>query len=110
MIVLMTALLVQCYGQVASHENDEVSESSYDHCYYKNPLGQCFKKMVVPDIDESLNELDQEDPKLIDVIRQRYLIPPPTDRPLTLPITGDKLKLGGQFGQVEEVDKNYFPV
>ena len=31
---------------------------------------------VVGDIDESLNELEQDDPKLIEAIKEKYLVPP----------------------------------
>ena len=31
---------------------------------------------VVGEIDESLNELEQDDPKLIEAIKEKYLVPP----------------------------------
>lgn len=59
-------------------------------------------------IDESLNELDQEDPRLINFIQERILITPDPQKKLNL--TRKHLShsvLGGQFGQPYVVDKLY---
>ena len=39
----------------------------------KNCAAEAFS---FPEIDLSLNELEQDDPKLIEVLRERYLVPP----------------------------------
>ncbi len=51
------------------------------------------------EIDWSLNELDQDDPKLIQIIKEKYLIPP-SDKPYNFSQTPDnKLDLSGQHDQ-----------
>lgn len=56
-------------------------------------------------IDYSLNGLDQEDPILIQAIKERFLVPPNPKKKLKLQqkLTADILY--GQYGQPAEVDK-----
>ena len=56
-------------------------------------------------IDESLNQLQQDDSRLISVIREQYLIPPST---LPYNFTNNKLDLKGEFGQANFVYKHFF--
>ncbi len=61
-----------------------------------------------PYMDPSLNGLDQEDPVLIEAIRERFLeFPPKKRRPIKLlrPPSGKLLR--AQFGQPMEVDELY---
>ena len=56
-------------------------------------------------IDESLNQLQQDDSRLISVIREQYLIPPST---LPYNFTNNELDLKGEFGQANFVYKHFF--
>ena len=65
-----------------------------------------FGKLSCLNIDESLNALRQDDPKLIQLIRDHYLIPPST---LSYNFTNPNLpKLQGQFGQAKYVADTFF--
>ena len=69
-------------------------------------------KMGCPELDEevldySLNELDQADPKLIDILQQRYLIKP-TGKPLNLSVPVSNKLLKGQYGQPFFLEDKYF--
>ena len=64
---------------------------------------------VLNDIDWSLNDLEQTDPKLIDIIRTKYLIGP--ENPVkAYNFTDRKSKklLTGQFGQAATIDDEIF--
>ena len=56
-------------------------------------------------INESLNELRQDDPRLINILRDQYLIPPST---LPYNFSNNELDLKGQFGQANFVYKHFF--
>ena len=63
-------------------------------------------KLSSLNIDESLNNLRQDDPKLIQLIRDHYLIPPSN---LPYNFSNPKLpKLQGQFGQAKYVADTFF--
>ena len=58
-------------------------------------------------IDWSLNDLSQDDPLLIKLLQEKYLIEPNKRAfNLTIPMTASLLK--GQFGQPHELDKQFF--
>ena len=57
------------------------------------------------DIDKSLNELRQDDPKLINILKDKYLIPP-SNMPYNFSESNVDLK--GQFGQPEYVVNTFF--
>ena len=58
-------------------------------------------------IDWSLNDLSQDDPRLIKLLQEKYLIEPNKKAlNLTLPMSASLLK--GQFGQPYELDKQFF--
>jgi hypothetical protein len=59
------------------------------------------------DIDWSLNDLNQDDPKLIQILKDKYLIGP-NNKTLNLahPVSSRTLK--GQYGQPMLIDEKYF--
>lgn len=63
---------------------------------------------VADNIDYSLNVMEQDDPRLIEAIRERFLMPPPPDpkkRPRRLAQKATSAKaLQGQHGQPHYVD------
>ena len=59
------------------------------------------------DIDRSLNKLSQDDPKLIQTLKDKYLIGP-NNKPLNLRRPPSNKLLKGQFGQPEYLDENFF--
>ena len=63
-------------------------------------------KLSSLNIDESLNALRQDDPKLIQLIRDHYLIPP-SNLPYNFS-NPDLPKLQGQFGQAKYVADTFF--
>ena len=77
-----------------------------------------IKDISRPDviIDESLNELAQDDSRLIGILKERYLVPP-SKEPYNLPINDDEWDIYkheeekaypltfGQYGQPRAVDK-----
>ena len=78
----------------------------------------CTVKSAIPCIDESINELDQEDPKLIKYIQDKLLSPPPLSRnlPEDLNLTdfhnGNTFYSGlqGQYGQPLFLEKLFKPL
>ena len=64
-------------------------------CFYSVPEKVVFQS--VGDIDEELNYLEQDDPRLVEAVRDSYLLRP-SNKPLNL---GKRIPwLDGQFGQV----------
>ena len=79
------------------------NEDSFEtHEVSINSLG----KLTSLNIDESLNGLRQDDPKLIQLIRDHYLIPP-SNLPYNFS-NPDLPKLQGQFGQAKYVADTFF--
>jgi predicted Fe-S protein YdhL (DUF1289 family) len=58
-------------------------------------------------IDWSLNELNQEDPKLIKILQEKYLIRP-SKKQLNLTRPASNRSLKGQYGQPLLLDEKYF--
>jgi hypothetical protein len=58
-------------------------------------------------LDYSLNDFDQADPKLIEVLQQKYLIKP-SGKPLNLSVPVSNKLLKGQYGQSFFLDDSYF--
>ena len=54
-------------------------------------------------IDPMLNDLDQEDPKLIELIKEKYLIKPPSEKPYNF--NSSNPNLNGQYGQPVLIEK-----
>lgn len=67
-------------------------------------------------IDESLNQLSQDDPQLIKILKEKYLVPP-SEEEYNLPINSDEWDVYmheedkaypvsfGQYGQPRAIDK-----
>ena len=76
------------------------SENSDNVCTIKN-------KISADHIDITLNDLSQDDPFLVKLIRERYLIEPSKKAiNLTKPASTETLK--GQFGQPIFLDEGHF--
>ncbi|XP_040581290.1 protein Star [Lepeophtheirus salmonis] len=60
------------------------------------------------EIDWNLNELDQRDPKLISIIREKYLIPPSESSDYNFTVPLDQLNYKGQCGQPTQIDRFIF--
>lgn len=58
-------------------------------------------------IDESLNEYDQEDERLIEILKNEYLVSPDSKKSIFLSQKPSSKSLGGQFGQPYEIDDMY---
>ena len=69
--------------------------------------GGC-RKLSCLDINPKLNDMQQDDPELIKIIKEKYLIPPADPESLNLP--DETLLLEGQFEQVKMMEDLYFGV
>ena len=67
---------------------------------------QLLGKLSSLSIDKSLNDLRQDDPKLIQILREKYLIPPSS---LPYNFSDPYPNLQGQFGQAKYVAQTFFP-
>ena len=56
-------------------------------------------------IDNSLNELRQDDPKLINILKERYMISPSK---MPYNFSRANVDLGGQYGQAAYIAKTFF--
>ena len=80
------------------------NESENETCDKKSE--KCDDGMEEGFIDWALNDLEQDDPKLIEILKERYLIPPPSkDKKLNLYGNASPSHLRGQFGQPFKVDE-----
>ena len=71
-------------------------------------VGLGFEPEIGPEtIDLSLNNLDQDDPSLIKILRDKYLIKP-SKKELNLNNPMSSKTLNGQFGQPFELDEKHF--
>ena len=71
-------------------------------------VGLGFEPEIGPEtIDLSLNNLDQDDPRLIKILRDKYLIKP-SIKALNLNNPMSSNTLNGQFGQPFELDEKHF--
>ncbi len=66
----------------------------------------CIAHEISDDIDEALNDLDQDDPDLVEAIRQ-YHVSPPSKFPYNLERKLNLQNLAGQFAQAKFVDELY---
>jgi hypothetical protein len=64
-------------------------------------------QIVENDIDWSLNSLEQDDPRLISVLKEKYLSSPPK-KPYNLNQGGSLKSISGQYGQSIFLDEKYF--
>ena len=67
----------------------------------------CPGDIVDPRIDPELNQYEQDDERLIQILRRDYLVPPDPKKKLFLSQPMSSGKLGGQYGQAYEVDEMY---
>ena len=65
------------------------------------------ENIEIEEIDWSLNELSQDDPILIQTLREKYLIQP-NNKPLNLTRMPGKNVLRGQYGQPVVLDEKLF--
>jgi hypothetical protein len=86
-------LFCNCYVRVSSEEIKSENECSV------------IDKTEV--IDWSLNDLRQDDPKLIQILKEKYLIGP-NNKALNLTHPPSNKALEGQFGQPLYLDENIF--
>ena len=73
-----------------------------------DPFGDKVFQNIVENsgfIDSTLNDLEQDDPRLIEAIKTRFLVRPPNRNFSKLHLSGPNPKLDGQFGQPLEIDK-----
>ena len=75
-------------------------ESSEFNSGHLNPA-----KLSSLDIDESLNKLRQDDPKLINILKKHYIIPPSK---IPYNFTRSKTDTDGQFGQAAYIANTFF--
>eukprot|EP00096_Caligus_rogercresseyi_P014241 TRINITY_DN673_c0_g1_i1.p1 TRINITY_DN673_c0_g1~~TRINITY_DN673_c0_g1_i1.p1 ORF type:complete len:306 (-),score=87.01 TRINITY_DN673_c0_g1_i1:282-1199(-) len=85
--------------------------SGADHCLKddcSNDLRKAEGVETPYEIDWSLNELDQRDPKLISIIRERYLVPPSESPNYNFSVPVSELNFQGQCGQPTNIDRFIF--
>ncbi|TRY67264.1 hypothetical protein TCAL_15889, partial [Tigriopus californicus] len=87
LVLVLNVLFVSCNEDTCSKEDSENSDCDSGA------------------IDYSLNGLDQEDPILIQAIKDRFLVPPDPKKKLKLQQKPKGAILYGQYGQPAEVDK-----
>ena len=89
-----------CSYQVEISEN-RAKECRKDELHFKNGK----RSSLV--IDESLNELRQDDPKLINILKEKYLLPPSIS-----PYNFSKphVNIGGQVGQALYIEDIFVQV
>jgi hypothetical protein len=93
--------LILCHQTVQSEKIE-----SYD----LNSRGECpviDETIEIEKIDWSLNKLRQDDPRLIQVLKEKYLIQP-NNKPLNLTRMPSKNVLQGQYGQPLILDETFF--
>ena len=71
-VYLVLLLLFGLTSAVVKDYDDNINRCDKDNCdkYNFDPIF---------DIDESLNDLEQDDPKLIKVLKEKFLSPPSTE-------------------------------
>jgi hypothetical protein len=99
----VTFVFLCFYSTVHSEPQKEKSDilNSDKDCSISND------NIETEEIDWSLNDLSQDDPKLIQILKQKYLVRP-NKKPLNLthPVSSKTLK--GQYGQPMLIDEQYF--
>ena len=94
----------QCTHSGNSHRNEPLRQSNeLDVTCDENKRTSLY-------IDEELQTLRQDDPKLIQIIKEKYLHPP-SSMPYNLSNTRMRLDwMDGQFGQAKIVEDEFFKV
>lgn len=80
-----------------------VTSTSQEHCHREDV--ECIARARFGEIDESLNNLEQDDPKLIEAIKTKYLIPP--SKEMYNFTNKGNMNFGGQYGQPLIIDKMF---
>ncbi|TRY79994.1 hypothetical protein TCAL_12102 [Tigriopus californicus] len=80
-----------------------VTSNSGDHCHREDVA--CIAQARFGNIDESLNSLQQDDPKLIEAIKATYLIPP--SKEMYNFTNKANINFNGQYGQPLIIDKMF---
>jgi hypothetical protein len=94
------SFLFFCFICIESKKANNQKTIKNEECTIKN-------KIAADHIDMSLNDLSQDDPILVNLIRERYLIEPSKKAiNLTKPASTETLK--GQFGQPIFLDESYY--
>ncbi len=100
----VASVLICCYSTVHSEQQKEKCDllNSDKDCSISND-----NNIETEEIDWSLNDLSQDDPKLIQILKEKYLVRP-NNKPLNLthPVSSKTLK--GQYGQPMLIDEQYF--
>ena len=77
-------------------------------CYGIDSASACHdSKRSSMNIDESLNSLHQDDPKLIEIIKKHYLHPPSSEE---YNFSSSNPDVNGQFGQAMYIANTFFGV
>ena len=96
---LRKLLIIYCLANISTSDGVEEDINTNTKDDSKN------RKLSSLDIDYSLNDLRQDDPKLIKILKDRYLIPP-SNMPYNF--SSPSVELDGQFGQPSYVSKTFF--
>ncbi len=93
--------LILCQASIQSKEVQSDDLTSEGECSIID------ENIEIEDIDWSLNQLSQDDPKLIQILKEKYLIRP-NNKPLNLTRMPSKNVLNGQYGQPVILDEKIF--
>ena len=103
-VLKSVAIVLICFHSIVNSEEKEISDQlkKEKECLISND-----DNIETEEIDWSLNDLSQDDPKLIQILKEKYLIRP-NNKPLNLtnPVSSKTLK--GQYGQPMLIDERYF--
>ena len=77
------------------------------HAFCQNAKCLECPKLKEEFLDPSLNLLSQEDPKLVEILKERYLMKP-NGKKLNLTDPANMKNLGGQHGQPYLLEDKYF--
>ena len=104
MLAILTVLLVfaifSCQSLANGLEPCEQDDNTAQECSIKD-------QVLEEDIDWALNDLSQDDPELVRIVKERYLIKP-SKKPINLTKPATAKTLQGQFQQPILLDAEYF--
>jgi len=89
-----------CSNKFEEAQHDSVKKSKY---FVDSQVGKHSSQMI----DETLNLLHQDDPMLISILKEKYLIPP-SDLPYNFSKTTPDLD--GQYGQPRYIINKFYSV
>jgi hypothetical protein len=75
----------------------------------RQEVEECFSPQSLNDeiIDWSLNQLEQDDPKLVQILQENYLVKASV-KPINLTNPASSITLSGQYKQPILLDSDYF--